>query len=57
MKRIERLKGGMEVACQLNNAKELGLMSEKKYKKLRQGIVVLSSKINALRRSQKERAK
>ena len=51
------LTGGMEVACQLNNAKELGLIREKKYKNLRQSIIILSSKINALRRSQKKKAK
>ena len=51
------LKGGMEVACQLSIAKDLGFINEEDYEKLRQGIVVLSSKINALRRSQKKRAK
>ena len=47
----------MEVACQLSIAKDLGFINEEDHKKLRQGIVVLSSKINALRRSQKKRAK
>ncbi len=47
----------MEVTCQLDIAKELGFIKEEEYKKLRQSIGVLSSKINALRRSQKERAK
>ena len=47
----------MEVTCQLDIAKELGFMKEEEHKKLRQSIGVLSSKINALRRSQKERAK
>ena len=51
------LKGGMEVACQLNNVKELALIREKKYENLRQSIIILSKKIGALRRSQKERAK
>lgn len=47
----------MEVACQLDIGKELGFIKEEGYNKLRQRIRVLSSKINALRRSQKERAK
>ena len=47
----------MEVTCQLDIAKELGFIKEVEYKKLHQSIGVLSSKINALRRSQKERAK
>ncbi len=46
----------MEVICQLNIAKELGFIRKEEYEKLRQSIMVLSSKINALRRSQKERA-
>ena len=41
----------------LDIAKELGFIKEQEYKKLRQSIGVLSSKINALRGSQKERAK
>ena len=45
----------MEVTCQLNIAKELGFIKEEKYVELRRSIVILSSKINALRRSQKER--
>lgn len=47
----------MEVACQLNIAKELGFINEEKYVELHQSIVILSSKINALSRSQKERIK
>jgi four helix bundle protein len=47
----------MEVACQLNIAEELGFIKEEKYVELRQSIVILSSKINALSRSQKERIK
>lgn len=47
----------MEVACQLNIAKELGFIKEEKYAKLRKRIAILSSKINALQRSQKERIK
>lgn len=47
----------MEVACQLNITKELGFIKEEKYAELRRSIGILSSKINALRRSQKERIK
>jgi len=47
----------MEVACQLNIAKDLGFVKEEEYKDLRQRIGMLSIKINALRRSQKERMK
>lgn len=47
----------MVMTCQLDIAKKLGFIKEEEYKKLRQSIGVLSSKINALRRSQKERAK
>jgi len=47
----------MEVACQLNIAEELGFIKKEKYVELRQSIVILSSKINALSRSQKERIK
>ena len=45
----------MEVACQLNIADDLGIIGEEKYTELRRRIEILSSKINALRRSQKER--
>jgi four helix bundle protein len=47
----------MEVACQLNIADDLGLIDEEKYTELRRSITILSSMINALRRSQKERTK
>ena len=47
----------MGATCQLDIAKELGFIKEEEYEKLGQSIGVLSSKINALRRSQKERAK
>jgi four helix bundle protein len=47
----------MEVARQLNIAEELGFITEEKYIELRQSIMILSSKINALNRSQKERIK
>jgi len=47
----------MELACQLSIAKDLGFINEEDYEKLRRGIVVPSRKINALRRSQKKRAK
>jgi four helix bundle protein len=47
----------MEVACQLNIAEELGFIKEEKHVELRRSIVILSSKINALSRSQKERIK
>jgi len=47
----------MEVACQLNIAKDLGFVKEEEYDDLRQRIGMLSIKINALRRSQKERIK
>jgi len=45
----------MEVACQLNIARDLGFVEEEEYKDLRQRIKMLSIKINALRRSQRER--
>ncbi len=47
----------MEVICQLDIAKDLGFLEKGEYNKLRQIIMILSSKTNALRRSQKERAK
>ena len=47
----------MEVACQLNIAKELGFIEEEEYQNLNQRIRMLSIKINALRRSQRERIK
>ena len=47
----------MEVTCQLNIARDLGFLGKEEYNKLRQRIMILSSKINALRRSQKERVK
>ena len=46
----------MEVVCQLNIAMDLGFLEKEEYSKFRQKIMVLSSKINALRRSQRKRA-
>jgi four helix bundle protein len=46
----------MEVACQLSIAQELGFVDNEEYAEIRQQIEVLSRKINALHRSQKERA-
>lgn len=45
----------MEVACQLVIGLELGFLDQTKYDELRQDVTLLSSKINALRRSQKDR--
>ena len=47
----------MEVVSQLNIADDLGFIDEEKYTELRRSIEILSTKINALRRSQKERTK
>jgi four helix bundle protein len=46
----------MEVACQLSIAQELGFVDKEEYAEIRQHIEGLSRKINALHRSQKERA-
>ena len=46
----------MEVACQLSIAQELGFVDKEEYAEIRRHIEVLSRKINALHRSQKERA-
>jgi four helix bundle protein len=47
----------MEVVCQLNIAMDLGFLEKEEHSKFRQRIMVLSSKINALRHSQRERTK
>lgn len=44
----------MEVVCQLNIAKELRFIKEELYTELHRRIAILSSKINALQRSQKK---
>ena len=46
----------MEVVCQLNIGMDLDFLKKEEYVVLRQKIIVLSNKINALHRSQKERA-
>ena len=46
----------MEVACQTQLAHELGFCSAESYKLVREQILELSSKINALRRSQLKEA-
>ena len=45
----------MEVMCQLNIALELGFIEEEEFQNLREKIRTVSIKINALRRSQRER--
>ena len=46
----------MEVVCQLNIGMDLDFLKKEEYTMLRQKIMVLSNKINALHRSQKERS-
>lgn len=46
----------MEVVCQLNIGMDLDFVIKEEYTMLRQKIMVLSNKINALYRSQKERS-
>ena len=46
----------MEVVCQLNIGMDLDLLKKEEYVVLRQKIIVLSNKINALHRSQRERS-
>ena len=46
----------MEVVCQLNIGMDLDYLKKEKYTTLRQKIMALSNKINALHRSQKERS-
>lgn len=46
----------MEVVCQLNIGMDLDFVIKEEYTMLRQKIMVLSNKINALYRSQKKRS-
>ena len=46
----------MEVVCQLNIGMDLGYLKKEEYAMLRQKIMILSNKINALHRSQKVRS-
>ena len=46
----------MEVVCQLNIGMDLDYLKKEKYTTLRQKIMALSNKINALHRSQRERS-
>ena len=46
----------MEVICQLDISKDLDFIEDGDYENIRQKIMILSGKINALCRSQKKRA-
>jgi four helix bundle protein len=46
----------MEVVCQLNIGMDLDFLKKEEYEVLRQKILILSNKINALHRSQRERS-